>query len=638
MVGMWDRRFIQAEEILHSHQRGETSRKAVDEAFDRLVTQLVSRDERIVALMREYLTLGDMIRIWKRVVGSGMIGGKSVGMLLARAILLRKHPQWSTLLEPHDSFFIGSDIFYMYLVQNGCWWIRQKQKNPATLLDGIGEARRLILHGNFPDYIISRFSDMLDYYGQSPIIVRSSSLLEDNFGNAFAGKYDSVFCANQGTHLQRLYEFLNAVRVVYASTMSEEAVTYRARRGVLEQDEQMALLVQRVSGLQSGRVFYPQIAGVGFSANPYVWHQDIDPEAGVVRVVFGLGTRAVERSDDDYTRVVALNAPTKRPESGRDEVRRYTQRRVDYIDLDRNQLTSGYFQDVLAQSPGLSPECFAQRDDLPRRSPSEEAPWTLHLDSFFEKVPILEDLSSMLRILRESYGCHVDIEFTANLRRSGGYRINVLQCRPLQMQFSEEADVIGVPSPEPGSIVLAAHGAVLGCSRALAVDRLIYVSAKTYGTLMPRHRYAVARLIGRLTKVKDSQDPPTIMLIGPGRWGTKMPELGVPVAFADINTVSVLCEIEAMHEGLVPDLSLATHFFHELVEMNMLYLGYFRNRSGNELNLEFLELAPNHLAELLPDETNWKHVVRVLQAPPGQRLRLEAHHMQQKAILYLTDK
>ena len=292
----------------------------------------------------------------------------------------------------------------------------------------------------------------------------------------------------------------------------------------------------------------------------------------------------------------------------------------------------------MAQSPGLSPEPFATRDQAVPSSPSDKAHWTLNLDLFFDEFPILEDLRNMLRILRESYGCHVDIEFTANVRRSGGYRINVLQCRPLQMQFSEEADVIGGASPDPGSVVLAAHGAVLGCSRALPIDRLIYVSAKTYGTLIPRHRYTVARLIGRLTKIKASQDQPAIMLIGPGRWGTKMPELGVPVAFADINTVSVLCEIEAMHEGLIPDLSLATHFFHELVEMNMLYLGYFQKRPENRLNLDFLEQAPNHLAELLPDEADWGHVVRVLQAPAGQRLRLEAHHMQQKSVLYLTDR
>jgi len=95
--------------------------------------------------------------------------------------------------------------------------------------------------------------------------------------------------------------------------MSEKALRYRADRGMLDRDEQMALLVMRVSGAMYDRYFYPHIAGVGFSFNPYAWDRAIDPKAGVVRLVFGLGTRAVNRSDDDYTRIIALNAPRSGP-------------------------------------------------------------------------------------------------------------------------------------------------------------------------------------------------------------------------------------------------------------------------------------------------------------------------------------
>ena len=102
-----------------------------------------------------------------------------------------------------------------------------------------------MLKGTFPEFILEQFVEMLDYFGQSPIIVRSSSLLEDNFGNAFSGKYESVFCANQGTRSERLEAFLSAVRRVYASTMSRDALMYRADRGLLDSDEQMALLVQQ---------------------------------------------------------------------------------------------------------------------------------------------------------------------------------------------------------------------------------------------------------------------------------------------------------------------------------------------------------------------------------------------------------
>lgn len=221
MVGKWDRRFMQGEDILDSYEQGECTKETVDKAFTRLLPQLISRDPRILALAEKYLTLPDLIRTWKRVIGSGLVGGKAAGMLLARAILEKADPRWAQLIEAHDSFFIGSDIFYSFLVENECWEIRQKQKDPATFLQDADEARQRIRNGQFPDYIIRRFSDMLDYFGQTPIIVRSSSLLEDTFGNAFAGKYESVFCANQGTHRQRLEEFMDAVRIVYASTMGQ---------------------------------------------------------------------------------------------------------------------------------------------------------------------------------------------------------------------------------------------------------------------------------------------------------------------------------------------------------------------------------------------------------------------------------
>ena len=213
---------------------------------------------------------------------------------------------------------------------------------------------------------MDQFQAMLDYFGESPYIVRSSSLLEDTYGNAFAGKYDSVFCVNQGTREERLQALLDTVRQVYASAMSEKALRYRVARGLLDRDEQMALLVMRVSGRRYGDKFFPQIAGVGFSFNPYVWHKDIDPHAGVVRLVFGLGTRAVDRADDDYTRLVALNAPTRRPESNFDEVCEYSQHRVDYLDLAANRFASGHFLDLVKETPDLPLDMVASQDGSAR--------------------------------------------------------------------------------------------------------------------------------------------------------------------------------------------------------------------------------------------------------------------------------
>jgi hypothetical protein len=145
----------------------------------------------------------------------------------------------------------------------------------------------------------------------------------------------------------------------------------------------------------------------------------------------------------------------------------------------------------------------------------------------------------------------------------------------------------------------------------------------------------VARVIGKLTHAGGDHRSERLMLVGPGRWGTSLPELGVPVTFGEINTVSVLCEIDAMHGALSPDLSLGTHFFHELAELDMLYLGFARTREGNVLNEGFLAESPNHLAELVPSESAWDGVVRVIHSSPDRQLVLTADHIAQQAVLFV---
>ena len=122
--------------------------------------------------------------------------------------------------------------------------------------------KEALLSGEFPSNIQEQFRTLLEYYGQSPVIVRSSSFLEDGFGNAFAGKYESVFCVNQGTPDERLHAFEDAVRTVYASTMDISALEYRKIQGLDHHDEQMAVLVQRVSGSYHGSYFFPSAAGM----------------------------------------------------------------------------------------------------------------------------------------------------------------------------------------------------------------------------------------------------------------------------------------------------------------------------------------------------------------------------------------
>ncbi|MBN1656530.1 MAG: pyruvate, phosphate dikinase [Deltaproteobacteria bacterium] len=616
LLGLWTNTFRRAKRLQAAIDRGESPAEEVDAFTRRLLLMLIGKRERLYDLACRYLALSDVIKIRHRMVGTGPIGGKSLGMLLAHAILQKTDPKWTELLEPHDSFFIGADVFYTYLVQNGLWWIKQKQKDPQLYLSGAELARHQMLKGTFPDYLVDKFTDVLDYFGPVPLILRSSSLLEDSFDSALAGKAKSVFCLNQGSRDQRIAEFINAIRTIYASYMSEETLKYRSARGLLEKDERMAVLVQRVSGVLCDKWYFPHLAGVGLSFNPYVWNETIDPAAGVLRLVFGLGTRAVNTTGGDFTRLVALNAPLQQVESAFTTERAYAQRKVDILDLERYALRTADFSEVVQTCPSVPFELIASRDArlqslaMNKKSDSVFA-WSLTFEKLLTQTTFVDRMRELLSILQQAYENPVDIEFTVNFQKDGSYCIGLVQCRPTLVQR------VGISAKPPETIdsgrrVLESQGPVIGRSREMRVDRLIYIVPALYGRLMIKDRYKVAKLVGELTRLENRREPPRIMLVGPGRWGTTTPSLGIPISFAEIKRTHAVCEIVAMREGLTPEVSLGTHFFNELVETDILYFALYPERRNDFLNEPLLESFPNQLPALLPEQSAWAPVVRVL--------------------------
>lgn len=639
----WAQTFMRAQQDYAQLQRGGFVSEDVHALKIHLINMVLTRDDHLFQLCEHYFELADLVAIGKRMVGTGLIGGKSVGMLLARRILTKDSEQLRDRLEIHDSFFIGSDLFYSYLIVNDCWWDRHHMKTADNLFERAEQIQHTLRHGQFPPNIVEQFREMLNYFGQSPIIVRSSSLLEDAYGNSFSGKYDSVFCANQGTPQERLESLMEAVRTVYASTMSEEALSYRLHRGLLRQDEQMALLVQRVSGEFYDHLYFPHIGGVGYSFNPFVWNKKIDPSQGMLRLVFGLGTRAVDRHDDDYTRVVALNEPMLRPEGSSDEVRKYSQRIVNVLDLHQNEHASYTFENVAGVAKELPLDIFSSRDfEMERRAREygmqQVFSHTLTFEHLLTNTTFADDMKTMLATISRAYDHPVDIEFTVNfLDDDQDYRINLLQCRPFQ--FTGEITQLQPPEQiEPAHLILQSNGPIIGQSVAKRIERIIYIVPEQYGQLPISERYSVARLIGEITN-HEAEPRQNLMLIGPGRWGTRMPELGVPVTFSEIKNVAVLCEIAKMHEGLNPDLSLGTHFFNDLVDMRILYMGISPERQGTVWNADLLRQAPNRFPELLPNHLAYADVIYVIDTEricADCAVLLHADTLEQRGIVFLS--
>jgi hypothetical protein len=544
---------------------------------------------------------------------------------------------------PFSNISLASDVFYTYLVINNCWWKRYQIRKSEDFLELASEAREILEKGKFPAEIERQFKNILNYYGQSPIIIRSSSLLEDAYGSAFSGKYESVFLANQGTPEERLKNFMNAVRTVYKSTMSDKALIYRARRGLLDKDEQMAILVQRVSGSKYGELFYPQLSGVGYSYNPYAWNLNIDPNSGLIRIVFGLGTRAVDRHDDDYTRIIALNAPLMRPEGSLKDKQKYNQRKVDILNLKENRFTNRYFNDVVNESDSLSIELLGSRDyeaeKKLRKLGKNSVYYILDLDKVILKSSIINDMKQILRILENAYDYPVDIEFTINFLDENIYKIYILQCRPFQFKIGHEL----IEKPEDinkNNIIFRSEGPIIGNGIIKSVDQMIYVEPEAYSNLNIQEKFKIAQLIGKVNQ-KAIKSEKNIILIGPGRWATSDPDLGVSVKFHEINNVSIICEITEMHQNLCADASLGTHFFNDLVENDMLYVAINPRKNNSFINKQLIDLLGNN--NLLSKDFNdilgeFKHVIKIFENfkyNQKNELMIYANQISQLAVLYL---
>ncbi|HOV90146.1 MAG TPA: PEP/pyruvate-binding domain-containing protein [Syntrophorhabdaceae bacterium] len=630
----WDRLFLKAEDLLKSTSNPEEHREMIDE----LCRIMIAREGRMFELARQNFTLEDLLNIRSRLIGTGFIGGKTVGMLLARKILEKdKWLDWSKYLEHHDSFYIGSDIFYTFIVQNGLWKLRMEQKTKEGYFHAAERLREGMMKGTFPEEIKEQFQQVIEYFGQSPIIIRSSSLLEDAFGNAFAGKYESIFSVNQGSPDERYKRFVESVRQIYASTMNEDALTYRLQRGLDELDEQMALLVQRVSGTYRKYYFFPDLAGVGISYNTFVWRQGMDPKSGMLRLVLGLGTRAVNRVEDDYPRIIALDNPSSDPNADMDDKRRFSQHYIDLLNVNENRFETVSFLDKIEEGISLRLDLFGIPDhestERMRGLGKNKEVWILTFDNLLSRTSFAGVMHRMMKKLEEIYNYPVEIEFTVNFTRYNEYKINLLQCRPLQTKgIARRVEIPEGIGKE--SILFRSEGHFMGGSISKPIKRIIYVNPFRYSGLSISDKYSIARIIGKLNKLIKKREELPSLLLGPGRWGTTTPSLGVPVRFSEINNFIAIGEIAYLNGNLMPELSYGTHFFQDLVETDIFYLALFPHSPHVFFNRELIESFEDISDGLIEEGDRFRDVIKVYDTS-SKDTRLMADIISQKLICFI---
>ncbi|ROR01670.1 PEP/pyruvate-binding domain-containing protein [Desulfosoma caldarium] len=614
-----------------------------------LINHFISNQLPFVGIAKKYITLRDIDEMMDRAYWnprrSGKVGGKAAGMLLAYKILMPRFlspdPELAKYLRIPESYYFNSGIFSDFIDYNNLHWFRtQKYKTREAIEEEYKDISECFARATYPPDMVAMFKKFLEKVGECPLILRSSSLLEDNFGHAFSGKYDSVFLANQGPLERRLEEFIWGLKRVHMSTYAPAPILYRRDHQLLDFDEKMSVLVQKVVGARYGPYFFPLASGVAFSRNTYRWSPRIREEEGMVRVVFGLGTRAVERIGQDYARLVALSHPDMRPEVSARDVVKYSQRFVDALHMDTGRVETVPFREVLSHVPPkasfwvlsqMEEDHLASPGFSGHSVPQEMA--VITFDNLLRRSPFARLLRKILQRLEKAYGHPVDVEFAWH-----DDQLYLLQCRTLAVH--EELAQVDIPKNIPEDRILFTNSHVLFNAVVFDVEYVVYVDPKVYARLEDTALKAtVGRVVGKINRALEGK---RFALFGPGRWGSKELHLGVPVGYEDINHALVLGEIAFEWEGVTPEVSYGTHFFSDLVEARIVPVAVFPD-DPKELFREVFFSAPsfNALAHICPDEVQWAHVIKIVQVPKATEglwlhVYQDAHH--QRGIGFLAPK
>jgi pyruvate, water dikinase len=590
-----------------------------------LIRRFLSDDLNYINVFKNFTQVSDFSRILSRTIGpplgNGKLGGKAAGLLRAEMILMKAKKDYISLrnLAIPKTWYIASDAILDFLHFNALEEMPTiKYRDPAEIRQEYPYLEQIFKNSALSPEIIAGLSLALDDFGDKPLIVRSSSLLEDTLGSAFAGKYKSLFVANQGSKKERLENLIDAIVEVYASVFGPDPIEYRRERGLLDFNEEMGILIQEVVGQRVGKYYFPAYAGVAFSHNEFRWSPRIRRQDGIIRLVAGRGTRAVDRVGDDYPVLISPGQPGLRVNASPEEVLWYSQKNIDLINMETRRFETitvdKLFQEIGNDFPALSQvisiyqegQLFSPTGTMVNLSQGQPV---VTFSKLLAHGPFIPQIRDILKILKDTLGFPVDIEFACD---GDIHKLYLLQCRP-QSQSGGTGSV-AVPQNIPAADVLFTGNRYITNALVQDIEYVVYVDPVQYDALPNMEDLIqVGRVVGELNQRLPRQK---FILMGPGRWGSRGDiKLGVRVGYSDINNTAMLIEVAKKKKDYVPELSFGTHFFQDLVEAGIRYLPLYPDEKGSVFNEEFFANSPNVLRKFLPQAKNLEQVVRLIHIP-----------------------
>ncbi|MGD9364062.1 MAG: PEP/pyruvate-binding domain-containing protein [Desulfobacteraceae bacterium] len=505
------------------------------------------------------------------VIGKGSLGGKARGLAFLHGLL-------HTSSQLKDDFpdvkigipktlVIASSVFVAFVSENGLASLSRED-----IADELVASE--FLKGHLPLQLKTALRSYLEDH-QYPLAVRSSGMFEDARNHSYAGLYHTYMLSNDQPDTDiRLDNLVQAIKLVFASTFYQGPKAYAKRVGHRLETGRMAVIIQQVAGTSHGNYYYPAISGVAQSRNYYP-PVGMKPEEGVATIALGLGKQVV--SGERALRFCPKYPKRLLQRSSVEQMLAYSQRRFYALQMNApNALgTNGsdhvvrrLINDAVDDAPVKQlAGTYVLAEHRIKDTAQIEGPKVLTFAGVlkYDLFPLSNILIEFLALGEASLNVPVEMEFAADIASSkdNASRFYLLQMRPMT---ASKANVKVTISPEEQSASLCYTRHAMGNHDRQHISEIVYVKPDDFD---PAKTRAIARQVAEINAHVEGRFR-RYLLVGPGRWGSADPWLGIPVRWADISNVAAI--IETVSEKLNVEPSIGTHFFHNLVSLGISYL------------------------------------------------------------------
>ena len=529
--------------------------------------------------------------IWFSRMGEGSLGGKARGLAFLNSLVYKHH-----LADKYDNVkisiprtvVIATDYFDQFIIENDLQYVIDSDVSDEEILSEFVSSR-------LPEPLVEELRAFLETT-RSPLAVRSSSKLEDSSYQPFAGVYSTYMIPLVENRDQMLRMLGKAIKSVYASVFYSGSRTYIQTTGNLLSEEKMAVVVQSICGSEHDGLYYPMLSGVARSVNFYPIGNE-KAEDGIVDLAFGLGKTVVDggnslRFSPKYPKKILQLSEVKLALRDTQKMMYALDLRPGAFKISKNEgvnLAHSQVADILPHfsHPELVASTFSIENNRMLPGISAKGPRVISFDAILKygRYPLAQIIKDILEICKKELMCDIEMEFAADIeQKETGLRLNVklLQVRPVGEYSSDNSVSIDKVSEEMDHVLVRSSKA-LGSGRVDGITHILHVPSDIFDSAKTQDMAAEIAKFNQQVKKEGG----SYLLIGPGRWGSSDPWLGIPVMWSEISEARMI--VESAIPGYQIEPSQGTHFFQNITSLGVGYLTIDTVRKDGLIDEEKIE-------------------------------------------------